>query len=401
MARIHLAFCCALLAGCGTSADDVAPVDGSSAHPDAAAMDAASNPRDSATPPDLAATATHLWSMGYYASWQPTQLPVSEIEWSGLTHAAMSFYEPQSDGTLTLLGGDPKLASDFITAAHANGVIAIASIGGADSGPAFQTATGKDVVDAFTKSLVDLMDVTGYDGIDIDWEPLTTADQAPAIDLAFRIRAARDEILTITVGYQNVNSPDDLSGYPALAAPFDQMNIMSYGMAGAWQGWKSWHSSALHQMDSATPTSVDSSVALYMKAGVPASKLGVGIGFYGLCYTSPVTAPDQALNGSTIPASDGKLSFANILGNYYSANDHHYDDFAKAPYLSFNSPHAPDNCTYLSYEDDQSIGDKAAYVKSQGLGGVIIWEINEGHLANAPMGQRDPLLISIRDHILH
>jgi hypothetical protein len=44
------------------------------------------------------------WSMGYYASWQPEQLPVSEIEWSGMTHVAMSFYMPDADGGLGLLG---------------------------------------------------------------------------------------------------------------------------------------------------------------------------------------------------------------------------------------------------------------------------------------------------------
>jgi chitinase len=37
----------------------------------------------------------------------------------------------------------------------------------------------------------------------------------------------------------------DLSGFAAIAAVYDQLNIMSYGMAGAWSGWKSWHSSAL------------------------------------------------------------------------------------------------------------------------------------------------------------
>jgi chitinase len=101
---------------------------------------------------------------------------------------------------------------------------------------------------------------------------------------------------------------------------YDQLNIMSYGQAGAWSGWKSWHSSALYQTDSATPTSIDSSVKLYLAAGVPAAKLGIGIGFYGLCYSSPVTGPDQALNGSTLVASDGTISYANIMTKYYSAS---------------------------------------------------------------------------------
>jgi len=45
--------------------------------------------------------------------------------------------------------------------------------------------------------------------------------------------------------------------------------------------------------------------------------------------------------------------------------------------------------------DDRSIGEKGAYLKAQGLGGVIMWEINEGYISTAPVGQRNPLLTSI------
>jgi chitinase len=174
-------------------------------------------------------------------------------------------------------------------------------------------------------------------------------------------------------------------------------------MAGAWQGWNSWHSSPLYQQDSATPTSIDSTVALYDTAGVPLAKLGIGIGFYGLCYSPPVTGPDQPLNGATLIASDGTISFTHIMGSYYDPDPsaRQWDSFARVPYLSFASAHAPDGCGYISYDDEQSIEEKGAYLKSKGLGGVIQWEINEGYLASAPAGQRSPLLTAIHDHVLH
>jgi GH18 family chitinase len=158
----------------------------------------------------------------------------------------------------------------------------------------FQQATADATVATFAANLVKLLDA-GYDGIDIDWEPMDKADEPAVVDLANRIRNAKPRaLLTIPIGEINVNLGADLSGYPAIAAAYDQLNIMSYGQAGAWSGWKSWHSSALYHTDSATPTSIDSTVQLYLAAKVPAAKLGIGIGFYGLCYTSPVTAPDQA-----------------------------------------------------------------------------------------------------------
>jgi chitinase len=346
-------------------------------------------------------TATGLWSMGYYASWDATSYPISEIDWSGLTHIAMAFYTPRPDGSLSLMGGDASVEKNLVAAAHQNGVKAVASIGGADSQADFKTATASGTVAAFASSLVALLTTTGYDGIDIDWEPMDKADEPAIIDIATRIRQGKPEaLITLPIGEINVNLPPDLTGYPAIAAVYDQLNIMSYGQAGAWQGWKSWHSSALYHTDSATPTSIDSTVKLYLAASVPAAKLGIGIGFYGLCYTSPVTGPDQALSGATVAASDGTMSYANIMTKYYSSSARQWDDLAKVPYLSFSSPHAPDDCTYISYDDEESIGEKAAYVKAKGLGGVIQWELNEGYLSAAAAGQRNPLLKAIHDSFL-
>jgi len=346
-------------------------------------------------------TATTAWSMGYYASWAPEQYPISEIEWSGLTHIAMAFYLPKQDGSMSLAGGDAKLATDLVAAAHAHGVKAIASIGGADSQTGFKQATASATVATFASNLVSLLTTTGYDGIDIDWEPMDKADEPAVIDLANRIRRANPgALLTLPIGAINVNLGADLSGFAAIAAVYDQLNIMSYGMAGPYSGWKSWHSSALYHTDSATPMSIDSTVKLYLAATVPAAKLGIGIGFYGLCYSSPVTAPDQALNGSTLVASDGTISYASIMKNYYSAGARQWDGLARVPYLSFTSAHAPDGCTYISYDDEQSIAEKGAYVKAQGLGGVIQWELNEGYLPSAAAGQRNPLLKAVHDSVL-
>jgi chitinase len=345
--------------------------------------------------------ASGLWSMGYYASWAPEQYPISEIEWSGLTHIAMAFYLPQANGSLNLAGGDAKLAADLIAAAHENGVKAIASIGGSDTQTGFQKATASGTVATFANNLIALVTTTGYDGIDIDWEPMAKADEPAIIDIANRIRkAAPSAILTIPIGEINVNMGADLSGFAAIAAAYDQLNIMSYGQAGTWSGWKSWHSSALYHTDSATPTSIDSTVKRYLAANVPAAKLGIGIGFYGLCYSPPVTAPDQALGGATLLASDGAISYAAIMTNYFSASARKWDDLARVPYLSFATAHAPDGCGYISYDDEQSIAEKGAYAKAKGLGGVIEWELNEAYLSAAPAGQRNPLLKAIAGTVL-
>jgi chitinase len=368
-------------------------------------LDAAPDvPSDSATD---GGAGSGLWSMGYYAGYDSTSYPVSAIEWAGMTHIAVAFYFPTATGAFdeSLSQGSAAqgatLGHAIVTAAHAHGVKAVASLGGADSRTQFLAATASGVRGTFVGSIVKLAADYGYDGIDFDWESLETADEPVLLDLMQKVRQrAPGLLLTIPVGVINVNMPGDLSGYVALSAAADQINIMSYGAAGAWEGWKSWHSSALYQQDNATPMSVDSSVKAYVGAGVPKAKLGIGIGFYGLCYTPPVTAPDQALNGSTVAASDGDISYANIMTSYYSPAAAKWDGFARVPYLSFAAATGPKGCGYISYDDDRSIGEKGAYLKAQGLGGVIMWEINEGYISTAPVGQRNPLLTSIGQHVL-
>jgi chitinase len=345
--------------------------------------------------------------MGYYAGYDSASYPVSAIEWAGLTHIAVAFYFPAADGTFdeslfqNSASQGATLGHAIVTAAHTHGVKAVASLGGADSRTQFLAATATGVRDALARNIVKLATDYQYDGMDFDWEPPEKADEPVLLDLMQRVRQlAPGLLLTIPVGTINVNMPGDLSGYAALAAVADQINIMSYGAAGAWSGWKSWHSSALYQQDSATPTSVDSSVKAYAAVGVPKAKLGIGIGFYGLCYTPPVTGPDQALGASTVAASGGDISYANIMTSYYSSAAAQWDSFACVPYLSFAVATGPKGCGYISYDDDRSIGGKGAYLKAQGLGGAIMWEINEGYIATAPAGPRNPLLTSIRQHLL-
>lgn len=69
----------------------------------------------------------------------------------------------------------------------------------------------------------------------------------------------------------------------AAAALVDQINIMSYDMAGAWDGWDSWLFGPLYGATPTHPSSIDSSVQRFLAVGVPAHKLGIGVGFYGSC----------------------------------------------------------------------------------------------------------------------
>jgi len=341
-----------------------------------------------------------LWVTGYYPSWNDdansATYPVRAIDWAGLSEVASAFYIPDGNGGWASGSFDAATANALIAAAHGTSKRAIASIGGADSGAGFEGSMAN--LSTFMSNLAALLTL-GYDGIDIDWEggnQTLAEDQALETTLLQGLRAAHPSILlTMTAGIVNPNlaQASDYAFYGAIAPALDRINVMTYGMAGAYEGWESWHSSPLHWNNvSATPSGIDNSVSYYLAAGVPAAKLGVGIGFYGLCYTAPVTGPVQPLDGSTVVVSDDVMSYANILANYYSSSAYHYDTDASVPYLTLSGNDA-EPCTYVTYEDATSIAAKAAWVKAQGLGGVIIWSIDEGYVAGgASLAEQNPLL---------
>ena len=339
------------------------------------------------------AAAAGPWVAGFYAGWSSDVYPPSAIDFNSLTHVMVFSVLPRTDGTLdTSLFIDsvngPLVAKDVAQRAHAAGKKAILTVGGSDTYFQFEGATSAASMNAFVQNLVNTVRAWGFDGVDIDWEPLLPADYSAMVGLVHNLRAANPGMLiTADVAWLNANFPlstGDALFYAQLGAAVDQMNIMTYGMADNWGGWVSWHSSALYGEGANHPSSVSSSARMYLNAGVPASKLGIGIGFYGSCWNSPANAPLQALGLSQVVASDNTMTFAAIKNSYYTASSYHYDATAEAPYLSFSTPTGASQCTFVSYEDETSVAAKAQYVIQSGLGGAIIWQLAEGYNPAAP-----------------
>jgi chitinase len=354
-----------------------------------------------ATPGGARAATTKRWVMGYYVGYQRSLMPAKDIDWAAMTHLVVGPVNPRADGTLdTALdigpAGGPALAKDLAKRAKAHDVAPLLMIGGAGMHDNF-LAAARNHRAALVDHLVALMKDYGYRGLDLDWEPISASDQPYVTALVKDLRARLPHaLLTMPVMWITKTFPTVPKFYGRLARRLDRISVMSYGMAGPWSGWRTWHSSALHGATGATPSSVDVNVRSFERAGVPAAKLGVGIGFYGSCWTGAVTGPRQPVGSSTIAADDNVMSYVNIVKRYYRASAYHYDTKADAPYLSFPDGHGPQDCTFVSYENARSVAAKARYARSHGLGALIVWTVNQGHLRGAAAGHRDVLLAKAR-----
>ncbi|WP_425148234.1 glycosyl hydrolase family 18 protein [Deinococcus sp.] len=343
------------------------------------------------------------WVMGYVAGYERDLLQAAELHWASLTHLAVSRAVPRPDGTLDTsfdIGAQgPAWAASMVAQAHAHGVKAMLMLGGEGAEAGFREAASAAQRSAFVQNILALVNSSGFDGVDLDWEPLTAADEPALLALAQALKAQKPGLLlTLPLGYVNANFPAELArpSLAALAGAFDRINIMTYGMANAapGSGWFAWHSSALSGATPATPSSVQDSVQAYLAAGIPAAKLGVGIGFFGLCYQG-VSGPGQQSASMKIVASDGTMSYNNILNSYATPATRRWDAAAQVPYLSSPSPLGSERCNYVSYEDEASVALKGSYARAQGLGGVIIWTLGQGHLPGRPAMMADPLLDAV------
>ncbi|MFB9990955.1 glycoside hydrolase family 18 protein [Deinococcus oregonensis] len=345
------------------------------------------------------------WVMGYLVGYERELLSPERLNWKALTHLMVGRVVPRPGGTLdTTFDIDavngPVWAKAAVQQAHAHGVKALLMVGGAGEHTGFASAASPANRTKFVKNILAVVDSSGFDGVDLDWEPLSAADEAPLKALAQSLRQQRPGLtLTLPVAFVNANDPvqEARPSLKNLVGVFDRFNIMSYGMSGVYEGWQAWHSSALTGETENTPSSVQSSVDAYLRAGIPAAQLGLGIGFYGLCYQG-VTAPRQIRAGMQIVASDGDMSYVNIIRSYLRPGTRQWDAAAQVPYLSSSIPLGRHACTFVSYEDAASIALKGQYVRRRGLGSVIIWTLGQGHLGAGSSGalQSDPLLAAVQ-----
>jgi chitinase len=364
-------------------------------------------PLDSGRPPhDAGVSATGQWVMGYYVGYLVDRYPIAAVDWTGLTHI---FFAPLTVGpglSLDLSFQDPhgtgqQDAVALAQAAHAHGVKALLMLGGEGAGSTIAKAAGASNRAAFVATLTNTMTALGYDGIDLDWEDSVNLDDL--VLLAQALRAAQPGmLLTYPGGPINANIQTVDPRMVTLAAALDRFNVQTYFPATAvvGSGWNSWFGSPLSGATASTPIAIDDTLLRYAGAGIPKSKLGMGMAFYAICYTGGITAPRQPTDIATQAISGGDNNYP--LSGFYAPGgtfdtsgpgNRQRDSTAAEPYLTF-SPGVKDvycgNTQYISYEDETSITAKGAFSKANGYGGIIVWNLEQGWLPPGASGGRAP-----------
>ncbi|MFI9175757.1 glycoside hydrolase family 18 protein [Streptomyces lincolnensis] len=236
---------------------------------------------------------------------------------------------------------------------------------------------------AFAQSCYDLVENSKwadvFDGIDLDWEypnacgaTCDTSGRTAFRDLMRAVRAKFGSGNLVTAAITADATPGgkiDAADYAGAARYVDWYNPMTYDYFGAW--------------DAAGPTAPHSPLTSYSgipKAnyhtsatitklkglGTPASKLLLGIGFYGRGWTGVTqSAPGGTATG---PAA----------GTYEQGIDDYKVLKTKCPATGTVAGSAYAKCgnNWWSYDTPATIATKMTYKNQQGLGGTFFWELS-------------------------
>lgn len=191
----------------------------------------------------------------------------------------------------------------------------------------------------------------------------------------------------------------ECEGFPktfgAVQNDFNQLNLMTYDMAGGWSA-ETWYNSPLTNaktvkgLDGGVLPATDQFVAKW-SAAVPSSKIGIGV-----CCEGRVWHGATALAQSRGEGRVETLSYSSIMDQYYKPDRYQWDDGAQASSLTVPG----DDKAVVVYDDVRDAKAKVDFARKNGLGGIILWELSEEYRPLMPVGQRHPLSTAVHDEIV-
>ena len=274
--------------------------------------------------------------VAYVPNWINLEEFSKTIDYAKVTHINIAFENPTDDtGELSFNRRNKAL----LEKARAAKVKVLVSIGGGSaSGDKvlkeryFMLLADDRRVD-FAKKLAAYVEKHGFDGLDVDIEgPSINEDYGDFITVLAAEFKPKGKLLTaaLSKGYGGDKVPD------AALSHFDFLNIMAYDARGSWDPNAPGQHSSLEMAKEASK--------YWLGRGVPKEKAILGVPFYG--------------SGFGKDFHNGGFAYAEILAKHPEASL--LDQVGET----------------IWHNGQPTIREKAKFVQSEGLGGVMIWSLD-------------------------
>lgn len=323
-----------------------------------------------------------------YVFSQNNLIQPGEIAAQKLTRINYAFANVRDGKVVNGFDADDKNLAALVALKQENpSLTVLVSIGGwLWSGNFSDVALTKESRKVFIQSAVEFVERYKLDGVDIDWEypgQIGAGNHFRPVDKQnytlllkeLRERFNREEHrlnrpLYITIATGASSSFLEHTEMSKVQKYVDTVNLMAYDYYEPSDDRVTGHHAPLFT-NSADPKhiSADSSVRQYEQAGVPGTKIVLGVPFYGHVW-GEVADVNHGLFQPGKPVPNAFAQYRNITTSMLNSGfTRYWDSTASAPYL-----YSPEKKVFVSYEDPESLSLKTKYVLDHKLRGIMFWD---------------------------
>ncbi|HXA27335.1 MAG TPA: glycosyl hydrolase family 18 protein [Candidatus Angelobacter sp.] len=342
-------------------------------------------------PPDVAAAALRPHEIFGFAPYWTLDIS-GGFDLRSLSTLAYFAVDANPDGTVQRSGdGWTGYSSDalaaLITRAHQSGVRVVLTVKNFDNAQLHTLATAPGAADRLAGELTDLVRAKNMDGVNVDFEGTGGADRQPFAALVSHLAQTLHGVnphWQVTADTYAGSAADSGSYYDvaAMAPALDAFFVMAYDMYG--DGSHAQPNAPL----SGYPSNDTDAMAAYT-AVVPASKVLMGMPFYGYDFAVADNQPNSAASGSPSPQSYAQIVAAN--------HPVMWDTRGQVPFTSYQD--AGGAWHELYYDNPQSLALKAQLVNRYALRGLGVWALgmdgNDPAMMAALLGHAAPLKVIV------
>ena len=220
-------------------------------------------------------------------------------------------------------------------------------------------------------NLINLVSQRGAHGVNIDFEGLPSSQKTNftnfMIDLCNQFHSqipnSQVSLCLYAVDWSNVFDIATLKNYVDL---FTIMGYDYYYSGSTTAG----PTSPLYSLTSSYDYNVTKTITYYLNAGVPPSKLVLGLPYYGIEW--PTSSNSVPSNTTSTGSSRTYKTVRTNSSGYYSASNKYFNTSSYVPYYVFNDGTSWRQCWI---DDAYSLGKKFELVWKRGIGGIAIWAL--------------------------
>ncbi|CRG89522.1 hypothetical protein PISL3812_06558 [Talaromyces islandicus] len=346
-------------------------------------------------------------NVAYYSNWDiySAKYLVTDVPAKDLTHLIYAFANISSTtGKVSLSdeyadlqyqypGDDPSAPGTnvygnvkqlFLLKKKQRNLKTMISIGGATySEYMVPVLASESLRETFAQSAVDLVTNLGFDGIDIDYESISSAAQMEQFtDLLRKLRTRLDAFaanisaspFSLSFAAPMGSSYYGLLDFPSIDKYLDFWNLMGYAYTGSWNTDAGFQANLFNSTKNPLSTPIDSNTSIhyYIAHGATPSKLVLGCPLYGVSFNN-TAGPGKPFHGLGTEGTFGQAGLWNY--NDLPAPGFNATTF-ELPEIGASYSYDPKKKYMISYDTPNIAAVKAEYTQEMGLGGLMWWEVS-------------------------